>query len=145
MRILLITSLMIFSFTASAQSPEAFRWKSRLIVLFTPTPDNALYREQLDRLLQDQEALRERKLVVLSASADGKAPLPSSFLSPKLAREYYAHFGVKPGEFVTVLVGLDGGAKYRAKGRITAPEDFFDLIDTMPMRRQELRQRGGGK
>jgi hypothetical protein len=42
--------------------------------------------------------------------------------------------------FQVVLVGKDGGVKLRSAEPIAA-DDFFALIDTMPMRRREMRER----
>lgn len=42
--------------------------------------------------------------------------------------------------FVAILVGKDGGEKYRSADPI-APQTLFDLIDAMPMRRREIRSR----
>jgi hypothetical protein len=40
-----------------------------------------------------------------------------------------------------LLIGKDGGVKLRAEEPLPAAE-FFALIDTMPMRRREMRERG---
>ena len=45
-------------------------------------------------------------------------------------------------DFEVVLIGKDGGVKART-GDPSALEDFLALIDTMPMRRAEMRSRGG--
>ena len=45
-------------------------------------------------------------------------------------------------DFELVLIGKDGGVKARTRDP-SALEDFLALIDTMPMRRAELRSRGG--
>jgi len=45
-------------------------------------------------------------------------------------------------EFEMVLIGKDGGVKARSRN-LHALEDFLALIDTMPMRRSEIRSRGG--
>lgn len=42
--------------------------------------------------------------------------------------------------FSIVLIGLDGGEKYKSN-TVEKPDVFLNLIDTMPMRRQELRNR----
>lgn len=44
-------------------------------------------------------------------------------------------------DFEMVLIGKDGGVKARTSD-LNALEDFLGLIDTMPMRRTEMRSRG---
>lgn len=45
-------------------------------------------------------------------------------------------------DFEVVLIGKDGGVKARTSDS-SALEDFLGLIDTMPMRRAEVRSKGG--
>ena len=51
-----------------------------------------------------------------------------------------SRFGVEDGAFATVLVGRDGGEKFRSTEPVPA-EKLFGLIDAMPMRRREIRAR----
>lgn len=44
-------------------------------------------------------------------------------------------------DFEVVLIGKDGGVKARTSD-LSALEDFLALIDTMPMRRAEMRSQG---
>jgi len=48
-------------------------------------------------------------------------------------------FKISPGVFTVVLVGKDGGEKYRT-GKLLQPADLFAIIDAMPMRKQEMKQ-----
>ena len=41
-------------------------------------------------------------------------------------------------DFRIILIGYDGGMKYDSEN-ISSLKIFFDLIDTMPMRRREMR------
>lgn len=68
------------------------------------------------------------------ASADGGAAM-----EPHIA-SLAAYRG--ESEFELVLVGKDGGVKARAENP-HALDAFLNAIDRMPMRRSEMRQRGG--
>jgi hypothetical protein len=50
---------------------------------------------------------------------------------------------LRPGTFTVHLVGKDGGVKLRREGPL-ALDELFAVIDAMPMRREERRQRSGG-
>lgn len=52
-------------------------------------------------------------------------------------------YDAKTGTFAAVLVGKDGGEKFRSDEPVR-PEDLFDLIDDMPMRRREMQDRDPG-
>lgn len=40
--------------------------------------------------------------------------------------------------FTLVLIGRDGGEKFRSYKLVSA-KDIFDMVDVMPMRRQEIK------
>ena len=48
---------------------------------------------------------------------------------------------MEAGAFAAVLVGKDGGEKFRSEGPVS-PEVLFEIIDAMPMRRREMRDPG---
>lgn len=99
-----------------------------MVLIFTPSDTDTKYVRQRN-LLQDQRAgFEERDLlsyVFFDESPDGDAP-----------RE---QFGVENETFTVVLVGKDGGEKFRWQEPVE-PGDLFDRIDVMPMRRRELRE-----
>jgi len=57
------------------------------------------------------------------------------------AQSLRERIGASPKEFLVVLIGKDGGIKARYP-QAPALSEVFDLIDGMPMRRSERRQRG---
>ncbi len=58
------------------------------------------------------------------------------------ARNYLEkELGVRRGEFNLVLIGKDGGVKYRSQ-QATETRDIFSTIDAMPMRQNEMRRQG---
>lgn len=100
----------------------------RRLALFAPSPDDADHARQ-HRLLQDHEAgLKDRDLVVTDTFED------DSETSAAARRK----LGAASGTFTAVLVGRDGGAKARSNKPFT-PQELFDRIDAMPMRRREMR------
>ena len=54
----------------------------------------------------------------------------------------WERYGVEPGRFAAVLVGKDGTVKHRSDKPVE-PDGLYALIDEMPMRRREMRERGG--
>ena len=49
-------------------------------------------------------------------------------------------YNVQRGTFAAILVGKDGGEKFRS-GEPVRPEILFDLIDAMPMRQREMQNK----
>lgn len=89
--------------------------------------------------------VRERDMAVvlmtrsLTKMHDGYRPPQATFSATeeKLLR---AKFEIKPNEFVVILVGKDGGEKSRWSQPVSWPV-LRTLIDGMPMRQQEIRER----
>ena len=117
---------------ARAASPDdplqAYRWTSRVIVALAPTKTDP----NLDRQRKLYHAMlagaRERDLVLLEAVGGSSA-----------AAALRQRFALGPG-FSALLIGKDGGEKLRSDGPVGADE-LFPLIDSMPMRQQEMLRR----
>lgn len=100
----------------------------RLLLVFAPSASEARYEEQR-RLLESQQAGLENRDLLFIPVFEGESEAATT-------REQY---GVSAGNFEAVLVGKDGGEKFRSSGPVT-PEELFERIDAMPMRRREMRE-----
>lgn len=86
----------------------------RSLIISAPGPEHVAYREQAAQLLPEWRGLVERDFVVET------------------------RFG--SSAFSVALIGKDGGEKLRRTTPL-APAELFALVDAMPMRQAELRQR----
>ena len=114
---------------AAAAGPlDAYRWRSRILVLSAPAAADPNLRAQRAALGPVRGGVSERDLVVLEAVGTGAE-----------ARALRVQLSLPEGEFRAVLVGKDGGAKITAAEPIPALR-LFSTIDAMPMRRDEMRR-----
>ena len=107
---------------------ESFLWTNRPVIVFADSPADPRFIEQISLLEEQIDALRERDVVVLTDTD----PAAKSDLRTEL----------RPRGFMMVLIGKDGGVKLRKP----FPWDVRELgrvIDKMPMRQQEIRDRRG--
>jgi len=127
---LIAASVLAASAAFAANNPlAAYRWSSRIVVASAETSDDpALARQRaiFDRFSAEAKA---RDLVLVEAVGDGAN-----------ARALREALGIGGRGFAAALVGKDGGAKLRASHPLGAGE-LFPVIDAMPMRRQEMRER----
>ena len=144
MKALLLVCALTFCFSANteAQSLNSFRWKSRLVLLFTPTPEDNMFERQVQLLYGQHDEFEDRNVVFMFITPQGKFENTGRFLKEASARKMYRKFGAEQFQFEMVLVGLDGHEKFRAENRITPPSVLLNLIDEMPMRAREIRGRG---
>lgn len=139
MRILIITLILFLPFMSYSQRFENYQWENRLLLIFTKDESGDKLNKQLKLLKYRGDELKERKLKVFH-------------LTEKKYRELFTHNkGWKNREVVTekyefsdnfevFLIGLDGGVKLRQKEILTA-DKLFQTIDSMPMRRAEIRNK----
>lgn len=107
---------------------ELFSGAYRLLLVFTPDAEN----EDLQRMEQEirakEQELGDRDMRVVRVTGEQDHPL----------RERYR---VPVEEFRLLLIGKDGGVK-RSETDAIALEEVFAQVDSMPMRRREMRERG---
>lgn len=96
-------------------------------------------REQLDLFREQASALAERDAIVLAIPFRGAPPMPHRLATAE-SRSLRRRLGIGRKDFAVILVGKDGEEKFRSADPVSL-QKICDLIDEMPMRRQEMRAR----
>jgi lysophospholipase L1-like esterase len=117
-----------------------YQWNNRPLVIALPSGASAITSQRIANKLSDAKAkLRDRDIVVINLSSTD-SPLP--FQEPLKAEETQqlrAELNLKnPSEQVFILFGKDGGEKLR-QTKVLQLDKLFQLIDTMPMRKREMK------
>lgn len=100
------------------------KWEHRVILLQASDAGQDSYNHQKEIFKTQSEAMEERDLIVIDISSE----------------DLQALFGGPVTDFTFVLIGKDGSEKLRS-GTVVQTQDLFALIDSMPMRQNEVRQR----
>jgi hypothetical protein len=117
-----------------------YQWKNRLLLLFTPSLDGPGYLKLKEDISSQEEEVKDRDLLVFHILENGETKLENSPL-PESSGDYLRKkFSITPGAFTVLLIGKDGGVKMRREGGAELAE-IFSLIDTMPMRQREMREK----
>ena len=103
---------------------------SRVVVASAPGADDHALAQQRAVFAAMGAKAKVRDLVLVEAVGDGEQ-----------ARALRAAVGLAAGGFGAALVGKDGETKLRAVHPLDAAA-LLPVIDAMPMRRQEKRDRG---
>jgi uncharacterized protein DUF4174 len=117
-----------------------FRGRNRLLLIFAPSASDEGYDRQRDLLERHEAGFADRDLLTLRLFEDGSGDGAGGPVTPEQAATARREFGVGDGRFAVVLVGRDGGAKFRSGEPVPTP-DLFARIDAMPMRRREMREK----
>jgi len=116
---------------------DSLRWKNRILILFSPLASDLAYRSQKQDLASKSREVIERDLMVLEIHEQGDSRAGDRVLLKKAAVDIRKRFDVQSDSFQLILIGKDGAVKLRSDKPV-AVKEIFKLIDSMPMRRQEM-------
>ena len=143
-KIYITTLFLIFNLTNAdmmAKDLTEHKWKNRLILVIANDPSENQFNLQLEELKKHLPGLADRKVVVYKILPD-KYQLENFKKDEWInSSDLYDDYKQSDSPFEVILIGLDGGVKL-AKNRPVACEELFALIDSMPMRMRELKNRG---
>ncbi len=105
---------------------EEFLWQKRIFIIFSDSPIDPNYIEQVGFLEQGVQSLLEREVIVL--------------LDHQPAVETAIRTDLRPRGFAIILIGKDG-IIYLRKPTTWNVREIINTIDKFPIRQQELRAR----
>lgn len=105
-----------------------FQWVNRVLVVFSDSPSDPRFIQQMERISEDPEVLTSRDVIVITDTD------PNAHSAIREA--------LRPRGFAFVLIGKDG-AKYLRKPAPWTLRELARSIDKMPLRQQELRELRG--
>ena len=125
--------------TSFSQEIKQHQWKERVLILVTKTTDNKIFKEQIAVFKKESKNFKERKLIMYNVT-------PKQYINDTKSTEWisndtlYKQYKNEKSSFEIILIGLDGSIKLR-QTTVVSKEDLYGLIDSMPMRRNELRDK----
>jgi monofunctional biosynthetic peptidoglycan transglycosylase len=117
-----------------------YKWRNRLLLVFSPSESHSDYKAQKKEIVEQMAEVEDRDLVIFEIFGEGENRVGSSIITNAAGESLREKFGVKPEDHTVILVGKDGGEKLRSTGHVPM-EEIFSLIDSMPMRQSEMRER----
>lgn len=110
---------------------ERLTWKNRVVVIYSPADGSRQMQQQLLTLSQKNAEVKDRDIVVIECVKPALSSEDKNLINRRFNHDL-AKFGVW-------LIGKDGSVKMSSTQPVAA-EKLFELIDTMPMRRNEMKQ-----
>lgn len=129
---------------AQPSTLRAMRNCYRPLLVFAPTLDDPKVIEQFKQLILSPPDLKSRNVLYVPVVPEGhNQPIPGSRVpTARLSEDELAatrlRFKVEPSEFLVILLGKDGGEKLNSPTPVPM-EKIRQLIDSMPMRKQEMQ------
>jgi hypothetical protein len=120
---------------------DQFKWKSRLLFLFASEKNDPRFLGLQWEISTRKSEVDDRNLVIFEILESGPSRMDTTQIDPQTAASLRKHFDLPPKTFMLILLGKDGGIKLKRNDRVKL-EEIFSLIDSMPMRKDEMRQKG---
>ena len=117
-----------------------FQWKNRLLFIFAEDDSHPLFKDLQRQIVAHKAEVEDRDLIVFEVPAQSPARMNTNQISRKDADSIRNHFAISSDTFSLILVGKDGGVKLKLH-EYASLEEVFELIDSMPMRQREMRQK----
>jgi hypothetical protein len=140
MRFLIFLLTIFAAGRINAQDLDDYRWKNRIVLLFTAGEGNPAFTQQVEELKKNPEGLNERDLIVFVIKQDRVMDLfenkPVALSDERLRKKYLR----EDNDFQYILIGKDGGIKLD-KREFVPNKYLYAVIDATPMRRQKMRNR----
>jgi len=141
---ILFPFLLLMTTSPSIAGPlDPYRWAHRLVVLDFPSSAAESLSDVERQIRRTRAEIEDRDLLFFHVGELGRrGKTYATKLSDDEVRQVRRRLGL--GESTSgpslVLIGKDGGVKARQKRDFKLAE-FYRLIDTMPMRQREMRER----
>jgi hypothetical protein len=117
-----------------------YQWKNRLLLIFASHGDEPAYKTLKAEIEARAAGVEERDLLVSELFERGQSYFAGGPIGPESTDALRRGFSVRQGRFTLLLIGKDGEVKMRRESP-TGLTEIFALIDSMPMRRQEMQER----
>lgn len=125
----------------AAEPLKHLQGDKRPLLLFAKSRSFAPLDKQVDLLRGYRPDLEDRDMVVLSTTGSQETSATIGYVSINrgTARELRKLYKPESRGLTIILVGKDGGEKARWQ-QVVDPQVIFDLIDSMPIRQDEMRR-----
>ncbi len=110
---------------------ENYTWQKRVLLIVSPSAADEKCIQQKAIAEAKLGEMQERDLEIITLFADNISEADKIYLDNK--------FNINYSQFNVVLIGKDGGSKLAANEPIAAHK-LFEIIDAMPMRREEMKK-----
>ncbi len=139
----IVLIVFLFNFTmCKGQFLDQHQWKDRVILVFSPDLQSNDFKKQMELFEQEDAEVKDRNLVIYQLSPQKGINPKGELIDSSDLTALYQSYNVSAKAFAVILIGKDGGRKFTAE-ELTEPEKLFRLIDSMPMRRAEMRRKKG--
>jgi len=142
-RNIVLFSMIGFCANLYAQDLKQHRWENRILIVKTTYPKSKQFQAQLNQIKNAASELIERKFVLYTIIEEDFTFINYKNLTLNNVGKLHGKLAKivnNKSEFEVILIGLDGVVKLQQKNVLTKTK-LFNKVDSMPMRRSEMRRK----
>lgn len=136
MRTTLIILFILNCVTVKSQDLSAHKWENRVLLVVSENESFDVLKAQILCFENKTEALIDRKLIIYKVLPKRYTLNNGDWIA---STKLFKRFSTKNETFKVILIGLDGSIKLNENEVISA-EKLFSRIDSMPMRKSEIKR-----
>lgn len=114
-------------------------FNDRRILVISASASTPKVQNQIDLLMKNSLQLEERQIAVYTLIGGQLESILNSSDASETFLEHNKKDFTATSSHTLYLIGLDKGVK-QTFNDVTQPERIFDIVDSMPMRRAEMRR-----
>lgn len=135
--IFLATTAALMPARAVAAELSDYLWQSRPLLVFSPTDSDPRFVETMRRIEASGCDFADRDIVLGRIVDEGASTLDGQVVDTNQEQRLQSEFGIGANGFSVVLIGKDGGEKWRVND-VPNLATIYAVIDGMPMRGREM-------
>lgn len=117
---------------------DDLKWEHRVLVVGAPSPEDERIQNQRQAVTMSASDFIARDMVLVEVFEGPGSTADDENIDVESARRLRDRLGILDGTFEVFLIGKDGTVKLRDTEPVPMRQ-VYALIDTMPMRRREMR------
>ncbi len=135
--IVLATGAAVMPARAVAAELSDYLWQRRPLLVFAPTENDPRLVETMRRIEASRCDFADRDMVLGRIVTDATSTLDGQVVDADQTQRLRSEFGIGANSFSVVLIGKDGGEKFRVND-VPDLAVIYAVIDGMPMRGSEM-------
>lgn len=135
---IIIMSAFVTSNEVSAIDLSKYRWKNRLIISLISESGYSESQQQSKNRDIELNGWNERDLVLIELGPNNIIKINGISKNNMNSENLKNYFSAEKYSYLSIILGKDGNEKLRSQKAISN-KTIFELIDSMPMRKQEIK------
>jgi len=136
--LIIIMSAFVTSNKVSAIDLSKYRWKNRLIISLISESGYSESQQQSKNRDIELNGWNERDLVLIELGPNNIIKINGISKNNMNSENLKNYFSAEKYSYLSIILGKDGNEKLRSQKAISN-KTIFELIDSMPMRKQEIK------